>query len=161
MQAAPPCPAPVRWWLTWASGLLLHWQLQLGAYSVFVFVCLFVSSRLCCPLRFQNSPWTCLWEGFLLFGNVSSFTTLSPGQVFIPNCFVSLFVFYILSYILSKRKGWLPGCLVSSASVQKLFCGSCSAFKWTFDEYVGEKVVSLSYSSAILGLPPSFHIFHS
>ena len=40
---------------------------------------------------------------------------------------VSLFlVFYISSYHLSKRMGCLYGCLVSSASVQKLFCGSCS-----------------------------------
>ena len=36
--------------------------------------------------------------------------------------------------------------------VQKLFCGICSVFKWSFDEFVGEKMVSWSYSSAILGL---------
>ena len=45
------------------------------------------------------------------------------------------------------------GCLVSSASVQKLFCGIYTEFKCSFDEFVGEKVVSLSYSSATLGLP--------
>ena len=40
--------------------------------------------------------------------------------------------------------------------VQKLFCAICSAFKCSFDEFVGEKVViSPSYSSAILGLPLS------
>ena len=49
--------------------------------------------------------------------------------------------------------GYLSGCMVSSASIQKLFCGSCSAFKWSFYEFVGEKVVSPSYSSAILGPP--------
>ena len=114
----------------------------------------FFSFRLCCPLRFQNSPQTRRWEGFLLFGNFSSFTTPSPGRVSIPNSFVSLFVFYILSYLLSKRMGCLSGCLVSSASIQKLFCGSCSAFKWSFDQFWGEKVVSLSYSSTILGPPP-------
>ena len=113
-------------------------------YSVVVFF----SFRLCCPLRFRNSPQTRRWEGFLLFGNFSSFTTPSPGRVSIPNSFVSLFVFYILSYLLSKRMGCLSGCLVSSASIQKLFCGSCSAFKWSFDKFLGEKVVSLSYSSA-------------
>ena len=43
---------------------------------------------------------------------------------------------------------------MSSASIQKLFCGIYSAFKCSFDEFVWEKVVSLSYSSAILGLPP-------
>ena len=84
--------------------------------------------------------------------------SLSPGRVSVPNSFVSLFVFYILSYLLSKRADCLSGCLVSSASIQKLFCGSCSAFKWSFDEFVGEKVVSLSYSSAILGRPPSLSI---
>ena len=69
----------------------------------------------------------------------------------VPNSFVSLFVFYILSYLLLKRMGCLSECLVSSASIQKLFCGSCSAFKWSFDEFVMEKVVS----SPILS-PPCF-----
>ena len=47
--------------------------------------------------------------------------------------------------------GCLSGCLMSSASIQKLFFffGICSAFKGSFDEFVGEKVVSPSYSSAI------------
>ena len=43
---------------------------------------------------------------------------------------------------------------MSSASDQKLFCEACSAFNCFFDEFVGEKVVSPSYSSAILA-PPS------
>ena len=51
--------------------------------------------------------------------------------------------------------GCFSGCLMSSASIQKLFCGIYSAFKCCFDEFVGEKVVSLSYSSTILGLSPS------
>ena len=49
--------------------------------------------------------------------------------------------------------GCFFGCLMSFADIQKLFCGIYSAFKCSFDEFVGEKVVSLSYSSAILGLP--------
>ena len=52
-----------------------------------------------------------------------------------------------------KTRGWIPGCLMSSVSVQKLFCGICSAFKCSFDEFVGKKVVSPSCSSAILGPP--------
>ena len=36
------------------------------------------------------------------------------------------------------------GCLMSSAGIQKLFCGIYSAFKCSFDEFVGEKVVSPS-----------------
>ena len=42
---------------------------------------------------------------------------------------ISLLIFYILSYLLSKTMGCLSGFLVSSVSVQKLFCGICLAFK--------------------------------
>ena len=151
MLPAPPCSAPARWWWTQASGLLFRWELRLGAYTVgFVF---FFPPGYVALWDSKAPPQTQRWEGFLVFRNFSSFTTPSPGQVFIPNSFVSLFVFYILSYLLLMRMGCLSGCLVSSTSVQKLFCGSCSAFKWSFDEFVGEKVVSLSYYCAILGLP--------
>ena len=78
-----------------------------------------------------------------------SFTTPSLGRVSIPKSFISLFIFYILSYLLSKTMGCLSEFLVSSANIQKLFCGICSAFRWSFDEFVGEKVVSPSYSSTI------------
>ena len=59
-----------------------------------------------------------------------------------------------LLYLLLKTMGCLSGYLMSSDSIQKLFCGIFSAFKCSFDGFVGEKVVSLSYSSAILGPPP-------
>ena len=100
MKPVTPCPAPTHWWQMWASGVLLHWQLQLSAYSLLFFF--FFSFQLCCPLRFQNSQQTCWWECFLMFGNFSSFTTPSQGRVSIPNSFVSLFVFYILSYLLLR-----------------------------------------------------------
>ena len=103
------------------------------------------SSQLCCPLRFQNSLRAHQWEGFLVFGNVFSFRILLPGWVFVPNSSISLFIFYIFSYLLSKTIGCLSGCLVSSASVQKLFCGICSVFKWSFYKFMGEKVISPSY----------------
>ena len=72
------------------------------------------------------------------------------GKISIPTSFVSLFIFYIFSYLLSKAMGCFSGCLMSSAGIQKLFCGIYSAFKCSFDEFVGEKVVSPSYSSSIL-----------
>ena len=147
MQLEPPCPALARWCQMRASGPLFRWQLWLGVYSVFFF---FSLSCLCCPLRFQNFQQIRLWEGFLLFGNFSFLTILSPGWVSVPNSFVSLFVFCLLSYLLLKKMGCLSGCLVSPTSIQKLFYGSCSAFKWSFDEFVGDKVVSPSYFSAIL-----------
>ena len=68
-------------------------------------------------------------RGFLVLGNFSSFTTPSPGRISVPNSLFSLCIFYILSYLLLKTMGSLSGCLVSSASVQKLFCGICSVFK--------------------------------
>ena len=154
MQPAPPCSAPICWWQTWASGLLLHWDLWLGTVICGFYLFIF-SSQLCCPLRSQNSPQTHGWEGFLVFGNFSSFTTPSPGQVSIRNSFVSIFIFYILSYLLLKTMGWLSGCPVSSTNIQKLFCGICSVFKWSLDEFWGEKVVCLSYSSAIFKLHQS------
>ena len=65
-----------------------------------------------------------------------------------------------LLHLLSKTMGCLSGCLISSASIQKLFCRICSVLKYSFNEFVWEKVVSLSYSSAILG-PPSVSGFKS
>ena len=92
---------------------------------------------------------------FLVFGNFSQDslpgTELSP-YLFCLFLFVCLF-FYIFSYLLSKTMGCFSGCLMSSDGIHKLFCGIYSAFKCSFDEFVGEKVVFLSYSSAILGLP--------
>ena len=89
---------------------------------------------------------------------LSFFKTPFPGRISIPTSFVSLFIFYIFSYLLSKTMGCFSGCLMSSAGIQ-LFCGIYSAFKCSFDEFMGEKVVSLSYSSTILGLTPVFSFF--
>ena len=81
------------------------------------------------------------------------FKTPFPGWSSVPTSFVSFFIFYIFSYLLSKTMGCFSGCLMSSASIQKLFCGIFSAFKCSFDEFIGEKEVSPSYSSTILGPP--------
>ena len=159
VKPTPPCSAPAHCWQTPVSCLPLRWELRLAAWSVGSFFFFFFSSRLCCPLRFQNSPQTYQWEGFLVFGKFSSFMTPSLGWISIPNSFVSVFIFYIFPYLLLKRMGCLSGCLVSSTSIQNLFSGSCLAFKWSFNEFVGEKVVSLSYSSAILGPPPFIPLF--
>ena len=45
--------------------------------------------------------------------------------------------------------GCFSGRLMSTASDQKLFCKLCSPFCCSFDEFVEEKVISPSYSSAI------------
>ena len=52
--------------------------------------------------------------------------------------------------------GCFSGRLMSAASDQKLFCELCSVFNCSIDEFVGEKVVSPSYSCAILAPPPRY-----
>ena len=74
-------------------------------------------------------PTDSLGKYFLLCGSFSSFTTPSLGQVSISKSFIFVFIFYLLSYLLVKTLGYLYECLVSFASVEKLFCGSFSIFK--------------------------------
>ena len=83
-----------------------------------------------------------------------------PGRSSLPTSFVSFFVFYTFSYLFLKIMICFSGCLMSSASIQKLFCGISSALKCSFDEFVREKVVSPSYSSAILGLLSRWILYH-
>ena len=87
-----------------------------------------------------------------MFGNFSLFKMPFPGQSSVPISFVSLFIFYIFSHLLLKKMGYFFGCLMSSAYIQKLFSGIYSAFKCSFDDFMGKKVLSSSYSSTILGL---------
>ena len=84
-----------------ASALLLRWGSYLRARSVRVLFIYFFS-LLCCPLCFQSSAQIRQWEGFLVFGNFSLFKTPFPGRTSVPPSFVSFFVFYIFSYLLSK-----------------------------------------------------------
>ena len=104
----------------WAT-FLLGVSVRHVICELFIYLFIYFSSQLCCPLRFQNSPQTCWWEGFLVFGNFSSFKTPFLGRLSIPTSFVSLFIFYILSYLLLKTMGCLSGCLVSYASVRSCF----------------------------------------
>ena len=53
--------------------------------------------------------------------------------------------------------GCFSGRLMSAARDQKLFCKLCSPFCCSFNEFVEEKVISPSYSSAIL-TPPSLFL---
>ena len=57
---------------------------------------------------------------------------------------LTLFSLYILYFALPlfKENGLTFWVLLSSTSVQQLFCGICSVFKWSFSEFVGDKVVS-------------------
>ena len=52
--------------------------------------------------------------------------------------------------------GCFSGRLMSTASDRKLFCKLCSPFCCSFNEFVEEKVITPSYSSAILTPPQIF-----
>ena len=149
MQSMPPCPArpQISGGRVWATSLL-----GVAVRCVFCGI-FFFPSRLCCPLRFQHSPQTCRWDGFLLFGNFSSFTTPSLGRVSVLNSFVSPFVFYIFSYLLSENRlpFWVPGVLCQHSEVVLWELFSIQTIFWWICG--GEKVVSLYYSSTILGQP--------
>ena len=102
---------------------------------------IYFPSHLCCPLRFQGSPQTRQWECFLVLGNFS------------------LFICYIFSYLLLKTMGclfWVPDVLCWHSEVFLVEFTQCSNV--LLMNLLGEKVVSLSYSSAILGLPPKLLI---
>ena len=81
---------------------------------------------------------------------------LFPGQSSLQTSFVSFFIFYIFSYLFLKTMVCFSGCLMSSASLQKLFF--CSALKCCFEEFVREKVVFPSYSSTIFPSPPQYFL---
>ena len=57
--------------------------------------------------------------------------------------------------LLSKIISCFSGCLMSSAGIQKLFCGIYSMFKCSFDEFVGEKVFSRPTPPPSWLLPPN------
>ena len=85
--------------------------------------------------------------------------TLFPGRSSLPTSFVSFSIFYIFSYLFLKTMICFSGCLMFSTSIQKWFCRIYSVSKCSFDKFVGEKVVSPSYSSTILGLSPPQYAF--
>ena len=154
MQPEPPCPASMLvadadLWAPSPLGELPLGMESMGFNYLFIFPPSYVAlcgSKVCHRLSSESVSW-CLDTSLF-------FKTPFPGRSSIPTSFVSLFVFYVFSYLLSKTMGCFSGCLMSSAGIQKLFCGMYSAFKYSFDEFVGEKVISPPYSSAILGPPP-------
>ena len=114
---------------------------------------LFFPSQSGCPPKFKNFAPDLPVRGF---PGVWKLPLLRlPSQDGSPSlALLSLFFFYILSYLLSKTVGCFSELLMTSVSDQELFCEVCFAFNCSFHEFVGEKVVSPSYSSAILAPPP-------
>ena len=138
-----------------ASALLLHWGSYRWARNLWVLIIYLFFLPVILPSeipRLTTDPPERVFPGVWKLPSLFFFKTPFPGWISIPTFFVSLFIFYIFSYLLSKTMGCFSGYLMSSAGIQKLFCGIYSVFKCSFDEFVGEKVVSPSYFSAILAL---------
>ena len=138
MQLTPPCPAPTCYWRVQASELLLCWRSYCWARNLWVLIIIFflpivlpsVLPRLATDSAVRVFPG--VWK-LLSFLRLPS----RDGALSLP--LVSLFIFYIFSYLLLKTMGCFSGCLMSSAGIQKLFCGIYSVFKCSFDEFVGRK----------------------
>ena len=83
------------------------------------------------------------WKLFLLHSSLP--------EVQVPSTFFCLcFFFFLLPYPGTWGVSCLLGSLRSSASIQKVFCRSCSTCRCISDVFVGRKVISTSYCSAIL-----------
>ena len=140
-----------------ASALLLRWGSYHWAHYLWILIIYLFFLPVMLPSVVPRLSTDLAVRVFPGVWKLLSFLRLpSRGWSSISTSFVTLFVFYIFSYLLLKTMGCFSGCLMSSGSIQKLFCGIYSEFKCSFDEFVGEKVVSTSYSSsAILGPPLS------
>ena len=136
-----------------ASALLLHWGSYHWAHNLWCLIIYLFFFLVMLPSVVPRLATDSAVRVFPGVWKLLSFLRLPSQDRSVPTSFVSLFIFYIFSYFLSKTMGCFSGCLMSSTGIQKLFCGIYSVFKCSFDEFVGEKVVSPSYSSTILGPP--------
>ena len=66
------------------------------------FNCLFIFIPLMLPFVLPKLGKDLAVKSFPGFGNFSLFKTIFPGQKSLPPSFVSFFVFYTFSYLLSK-----------------------------------------------------------
>ena len=137
-----------------ASALLLRWGSYHWAHNLWVLNIYLFFLPIMLPSAFPRLTTDLAVRVFPGVGNILFLRLPSRDRAPFPPLLSLFFVFYIFSYLFSKTMGCFSGYLMSSAGIQKLFCGISSAFKCSFDEFVGEKVVSPYYSSAILGLPP-------
>ena len=144
----------------WTSRLLLHWELQLGKWSVGCFVLFFSSVML--PSEISKLSADSPVERVSWYLETSPPSWLhprdgSPSLTLLPH--FCLLYFFLPPF---KENGLISGSLVSSASIQKLFCGSCSAFKWSFDdcgEDSGLPILFLCHLRTALAL--LFYLFSS
>ena len=108
MKPMPPCPALTCWWWTGASGLLLHWEWQLGVYSdFFFFLPVMLSSEIPkLPTEPQVRGFPAVWKLPLLHDSL-------PRMFSVPNS-ISLFLSFIFCPTYFQREwaavlgSWCP-----------------------------------------------------
>ena len=138
-----------------ASALLLRWGSYRWAHNLLVLIIYLFFLPVMLPSVLPRLATDSATRVFPDVWKIFSFKTPFLGWSSLPTSFVSFFHLLYFSYLFLKTMIRFSGCPMSSASIQKLFCEVYSALKCTFDEFVMEKVVSPSYSSAILGWPPT------
>ena len=112
------------------------------------------ASPLCHPQSLPTKGLPSAWKSFLLHSSIP--------VVQVPSLFFCLcYFFFLLPYPSTGGVSCLFGGLTFSASVQQVFHRSCSTCRCSFDVFVGRKVISTSYSSAILKAPSRANIFTS
>ena len=99
------------------------------------------------PLRFQNSPLTLPAELFPIVWKFLLLQVSLPRMDLCPEIFSLPFHLYRYHFKEVSLPSWVSSVL---CKIQKLFCGSCSTCRWSFDVFVGEKVIPLFYSSHLL-----------
>ena len=148
-----------------ASALLFRWGSYRWACNLLVLIIYLFSLPVMLPSvlpKLATDSAARMFPGVWkpLFLSLFPGTDSLPGTELPPYLLCLFFHLLYFSYLFLKTMICFSGCLMSSANIQKLLCRIYSALKCSFDEFVGEKVVSPSYSSAILGLPPYICNFH-
>ena len=101
MQPESPCPAPACWWPIQASGLLLHWQFQLGTYFVGFFLFAFFLSPSFLAFWDSETPYRPTYE------RVSYHLETSPSRLPHQDGSLSLtLLFLFLSFIFCPTSFW-------------------------------------------------------
>ena len=111
------------------------------------------ASPLCHPQSSPTKGLPSVWKPFLLHSSLP--------LVQVPSLFFCLcYFFFLLAYPSTWGFSCLLGGLKSSASIQWVFCRSSSTCICISSVSVGRKVISGSYSSAILPRPQSYGFYN-
>ena len=166
LQPAPPtCPFPASTSLRrmQASLLLFRWGSYCWACNLLVLIIYLLFPSCYVALCVSKAHHTLGSESVSWCLETSLLKIPFPGRASLPGMelppHLLCLLFCLLNFFLPvfEENGRFSGCLMSSASLQKLFCGVCSALECSFEEFVREKVVFPSYSSTISTVPPPPH----